>query len=85
MKNTLLDPIRFLCAPLCDMGYESHYSTFDRVTSQDWIRRHGVEGRGLSLYQLLEPDAYQPKEEYIGITGSTVQSQVLNVCLCVCV
>ncbi|ESO87152.1 hypothetical protein LOTGIDRAFT_107324, partial [Lottia gigantea] len=44
--------------------------------SRDWLKQHGLKAKRLHLYQVLAPNAYAFKEEYIPIINKAVQSQV---------
>jgi hypothetical protein len=80
VDESQLDSLRFLSSPLHHKE-RGEFGTFERITSKEWVHLHGVERRGMGFYQLLEQDSHQPKEEYISITGGSVQSQVYNVML----
>ncbi|CAG2240359.1 von Willebrand factor A domain-containing protein 3A [Mytilus edulis] len=44
--------------------------------SIEWIKQHGLKARKLDLYQVLAPNAYSYKEEFIPVIKKAVQSQV---------
>ncbi|XP_069501706.1 von Willebrand factor A domain-containing protein 3A [Ambystoma mexicanum] len=43
-------------------------------TSVEWLKKNGLKGKKLSLYQVLAPNAYSPVEEFIPILQKTVSS-----------
>ncbi|CAF1028916.1 unnamed protein product [Adineta steineri] len=47
-------------------------------TSADWLRQHGLFARKLTLFQILGPNAYSAREDYIPILRKTVTSQILG-------
>ncbi|CAH1794480.1 unnamed protein product [Owenia fusiformis] len=49
---------------------------FHADASQDWLAKHGLKARKLDLYQVLSPDAYSYKEEFIPVIRRTVQSKI---------
>ncbi|KAK3089710.1 hypothetical protein FSP39_005810 [Pinctada imbricata] len=49
---------------------------FQPRTSIDWIKQHGLKAKRLDLYQVLAPNAYSYKEEFIPVIKKAVQSQV---------
>ncbi len=48
-------------------------------SSIEWIEKHGLKAKKLSLYQVLAPNAYSCMEDYIPILNKTVQSLVHQV------
>ncbi|KAL3876675.1 hypothetical protein ACJMK2_034479, partial [Sinanodonta woodiana] len=68
---------RFLPRP---PGHDSplkiEFQKFHPKTSVEWIRQHGLKAKKLDLYQVLAPNAYSYKEEFIPIIKKAVQSQV---------
>ena len=49
---------------------------FLAASSTDWLSKHGLKAKNLDLYQVLSPNAYSYKEEFIPVIRKTVQSQV---------
>ncbi|XP_064617094.1 von Willebrand factor A domain-containing protein 3A-like [Liolophura sinensis] len=49
---------------------------FQPRSSVDWISQHGLKAKRLDLYQVLAPNAYSYKEEFIPVIRKAVQSQV---------
>ncbi|XP_045213175.2 von Willebrand factor A domain-containing protein 3A-like isoform X3 [Mercenaria mercenaria] len=49
---------------------------FQPKSSVDWIGQHGLKAKQLDLYQVLAPNAYSYKEEFIPVIKKAVQSQV---------
>ncbi|XP_074648285.1 von Willebrand factor A domain-containing protein 3A-like isoform X2 [Tubulanus polymorphus] len=49
---------------------------FQPTTSDIWLKQHGLKAKNLDLYQVLAPNAYSFKEEFIPVIRKTVQSQV---------
>ncbi|XP_060556889.1 von Willebrand factor A domain-containing protein 3A-like [Ruditapes philippinarum] len=49
---------------------------FQPKSSIEWIRQHGLKAKQLDLYQVLAPNAYSYKEEFIPVIKKAVQSQV---------
>lgn len=45
-------------------------------SSYEWIRQHGLKAKQLDLYQVLAPNAYSFREDYVPVIGKAVQSQV---------
>ncbi|XP_013421396.1 von Willebrand factor A domain-containing protein 3A [Lingula anatina] len=45
-------------------------------TSEEWLKQNGLKAKHLDLYQVLSPNAYSFKEEFIPVIRKTVQSQV---------
>lgn len=48
----------------------------ESLSSACWIAKNGLKARGLDLYQVLAPNAFSFREEFIPIIRKTVQSQV---------
>ncbi|KAL2100915.1 hypothetical protein ACEWY4_002676 [Coilia grayii] len=46
------------------------------VTSQEWLKTHGLKAQKLGLYQVLAPNAYSPLKEFVPILGKTVTATV---------
>ncbi|KAL8584268.1 hypothetical protein ACOMHN_034953 [Nucella lapillus] len=44
--------------------------------SVEWLRQHGLKAKHLDLYQVLAPNAYSYREEFIPVIKKAVQSQV---------
>lgn len=44
--------------------------------SVEWLRQHGLKAKRLDLYQVLAPNAYSYREEFIPVIKRAVQSQV---------
>ncbi|XP_067671399.1 von Willebrand factor A domain-containing protein 3A-like [Haliotis asinina] len=49
---------------------------FQPRSSVDWLAQHGLKAKRLDLYQVLAPNAYSYREEFIPIIKKAVQSQV---------
>ncbi|XP_041363576.1 von Willebrand factor A domain-containing protein 3A-like [Gigantopelta aegis] len=49
---------------------------FQPRSSVDWLCQHGLKAKRLDLYQVLSPNAYSYREEFIPIIKKAVQSQV---------
>ncbi|KAH3861547.1 hypothetical protein DPMN_024479, partial [Dreissena polymorpha] len=49
---------------------------FQPKSSLDWVKQHGLKAKQLDLYQVLAPNAYSYKEEFIPVIKKAVQSQV---------
>ncbi|KAL4240557.1 Von Willebrand factor A [Mactra antiquata] len=49
---------------------------FQPKSSVEWIHQHGLKAKQLDLYQVLAPNAYSYKEEFIPVIKKAVQSQV---------
>lgn len=49
---------------------------FHPRTSQEWLQQHGLKAKRLDLYQVLAPNAYSYREEFIPVIKKAVQSQV---------
>ncbi|KAH9491872.1 von Willebrand factor A domain-containing protein 3A [Bulinus truncatus] len=49
---------------------------FHPMTSNEWLKQHGLKSKKLDLYQILAPNAYSYKEEFIPVIKKAVQSQV---------
>ncbi len=45
-------------------------------SSLEWIDQHGLKSKKLNLYQVLAPNAYNPKQNYIPVLNKTVTSQI---------
>lgn len=45
-------------------------------SSVEWIKQHGLKAKQLDLYQVLAPNAYSYKEEFIPVIKKAVQSTV---------
>lgn len=45
-------------------------------SSNEWIKQHGLKAKQLDLYQVLAPNAYSYREDYVPVIGKAVQSQV---------
>lgn len=50
--------------------------SFNPYSSSDWLAKNGLKAKGLDLYQVLAPNAYSFREEFIPVIRKTVQSQV---------
>uniref|UniRef100_A0A8B9GK69 VWFA domain-containing protein n=1 Tax=Astyanax mexicanus TaxID=7994 RepID=A0A8B9GK69_ASTMX len=46
------------------------------TTSAEWLKTNGVKAKKLSLYQVLAPNVYSPKESFVPILRKTVHSTV---------
>ncbi|XP_076458970.1 von Willebrand factor A domain-containing protein 3A-like isoform X2 [Babylonia areolata] len=44
--------------------------------SVEWLKQHGLKAKHLDLYQVLAPNAYSYREEFIPVIKRAVQSQV---------
>ncbi|KAK7113358.1 von Willebrand factor A domain-containing protein 3A-like [Littorina saxatilis] len=44
--------------------------------SVEWLKQHGLKAKRLDLYQVLAPNAYSYREEFIPVIKRAVQSQV---------
>ena len=45
-------------------------------TSAQWLAHHGLFAKKLTLFQILRPNAFAAREDYVPILGKTVTSQV---------
>ena len=45
-------------------------------SSLEWIEVNGLKAKKLNLYQVLAPNAYNAKEQYISVLNKTVTSQI---------
>lgn len=59
-----------------DLPLRIEVPSFNPSSSADWIAKHGLRAKGLDLYQVLAPNAYSFREEFIPVIRKTVQSQV---------
>ncbi|XP_072531298.1 von Willebrand factor A domain-containing protein 3A isoform X2 [Salminus brasiliensis] len=46
------------------------------ITSAEWLKSNGLKAKKLSLYQVLAPNVYSPKEGFVPILRKTVHSTV---------
>ncbi|XP_069066394.1 von Willebrand factor A domain-containing protein 3A [Pleurodeles waltl] len=70
-----MPPNRFLPRPVNHDGpliIENPH--FLPKTSVEWLKKNGLKGKKLSLYQVLAPNAYSPVEEFVPILQKTVSS-----------
>lgn len=49
---------------------------FQPRSSVEWLKQHGLKAKRLDLYQVLAPNAYSYREEFIPVIKRAVQSQV---------
>ncbi|ELU05822.1 hypothetical protein CAPTEDRAFT_167235 [Capitella teleta] len=49
---------------------------FHTATSSEWLSKNGLKAKNLDLYQVLAPNAFSYREEFIPVIRKTVQSQV---------
>lgn len=59
-----------------DLPLRIEMPKFQPRTSINWIQQHGLKAKRLDLYQVLAPNAYSYKEEFIPVIKKAVQSQV---------
>lgn len=59
-----------------DLPLKIEVPKFQARSSIEWIKQHGLKARRLDLYQILAPNAYSYKEEFIPVIKKAVQSQV---------
>ncbi|KAI0236056.1 von Willebrand factor A domain-containing protein 3A [Lamellibrachia satsuma] len=59
-----------------DLPLKINMPTYYPTSSGNWLAKHGLKAKGLDLYQVLSPNAYSYKEEFIPVIRKTVQSQV---------
>ena len=59
-----------------DLPLQLDNPKFQPSSSVDWLRENGLKFRKLDLYQVLAPNAYSYREEFIPAIRKTVQSQV---------
>ncbi|XP_059162068.1 von Willebrand factor A domain-containing protein 3A-like [Physella acuta] len=59
-----------------DLPLRLDVPNFHPRTSQEWLNQHGLKARKLDLYQILAPNAYSYREEFIPVIKKAVQSQV---------
>ncbi|XP_055877562.1 von Willebrand factor A domain-containing protein 3A-like [Biomphalaria glabrata] len=59
-----------------DLPLKLSVPNFHPRTSQEWLKQHGLKSKKLDLYQILAPNAYSYKEEFIPVIKKAVQSQV---------
>jgi hypothetical protein len=52
---------------------------FSGKSSLEWLDKNGLKALKLNLYQVLAPNAYSYKEDFVPILNKTVQSQVHEV------
>ncbi len=60
-----------------DLPLNIEKASTDR-SSLEWIDQNGLKSKKLNLYQVLAPNAYNPKQNYIPVLNKTVTSQILN-------
>lgn len=49
---------------------------FNPKTSDEWLQKNGLKAKNLDLYQLLLPNAYECKEQFVPVLRKTVSSVV---------
>ncbi|XP_052768708.1 von Willebrand factor A domain-containing protein 3A-like isoform X2 [Mya arenaria] len=59
-----------------DKPLKTEMPKFQPKSSIEWIKHHGLKAKQLDLYQVLAPNAYSYKEEFIPVIKKAVQSQV---------
>ncbi|ESO08063.1 hypothetical protein HELRODRAFT_169786 [Helobdella robusta] len=50
--------------------------TFKQDTSHDWLLRNGLKAKNLDIYQVLSRNAFSYRQQFVHVTGKTVQSLV---------
>ncbi|WAQ95334.1 VWA3A-like protein [Mya arenaria] len=58
-----------------DKPLKTEMPKFQPKSSIEWIKHHGLKAKQLDLYQVLAPNAYSYKEEFIPVIKKAVQSQ----------
>ncbi|KAL5018508.1 hypothetical protein ScPMuIL_004230 [Solemya velum] len=61
-----------------DLPLQIDTPKFQTRSSADWLKQHGLKAKRLDLYQVLAPNAYSFKEDFIPVIKKAVQSQVLE-------
>ncbi|KAK2189215.1 hypothetical protein NP493_113g03015 [Ridgeia piscesae] len=59
-----------------DLPLKINMPNYYPTSSGNWLGKHGLKAKGLDLYQVLSPNAYSYKEEFIPVIRKTVQSVV---------
>ncbi|XP_035826258.1 von Willebrand factor A domain-containing protein 3A isoform X2 [Aplysia californica] len=59
-----------------DLPLRVDVPNFHPRTSQEWLHQHGLKAKKLDLYQVLAPNAYSYREEFVPVIKKAVQSQV---------
>ncbi|XP_046855209.1 von Willebrand factor A domain-containing protein 3A-like [Xenia sp. Carnegie-2017] len=60
----------------CQLNVEK--PSFPARASRDWLKQHGLKGRGLNLYQVLAPNSYSSVKGYVLSINKNVKSKVYN-------
>ena len=64
-----------------DLPLQIEKPAFHALASSDWLAKQGLKACSLDLYQVLAPNAYSYREEFVPVIRKTVQSQVHEVSL----
>ncbi|PVD38341.1 hypothetical protein C0Q70_00953 [Pomacea canaliculata] len=59
-----------------DMPLRIEVQKFQPRCSTAWLKQHGMKAKHLDLYQVLAPNAYSYREDFIPVIKRAVQSQV---------
>ncbi|CAG5136343.1 unnamed protein product, partial [Candidula unifasciata] len=72
-----LPQARFLPRPPGhDLPLKIETPKFHASTSQEWLQNRGLKAKQLNLYQVLAPNAYSYREDFVPVIKKAVQSQV---------
>ncbi|BFZ03428.1 hypothetical protein BsWGS_06467 [Bradybaena similaris] len=72
-----LPQARFLPRPPGhDFPLKIEIPKFYASTSQEWLQNRGLKAKQLNLYQVLAPNAYSYREDFVPVIKKAVQSQV---------
>lgn len=64
-------------APSSSSAHLQPYSL--SCSSEQWLRRYGIDSLGLDLYEFLAPDAYSRLSEYVALIDKTTFSTVYDI------